>query len=204
MTTPNPIPNPRVADHPIADIFLSRWSPRAFDETTITRDELLAILEAARWAPSGGNVQPWRFIYAIRGDEAWPGLLGSLVPANQAWAKNAAALIAIASAAEHLFPGQTEPKPNTSHAFDAGAAWGYLALQATLSGWHVHAMGGFDKEALARVVSLPDKHVLHAVVAIGKRGDPAMLPENARARETPSLRKPIAENVHHGTFPAAR
>lgn len=202
MTTP--IQNPRVADHPIAEQFLSRWSPRAFDDTAITRDELLSLLEAARWAPSGGNVQPWRFIYALRDDEAWPQLLGSLVPSNQVWAKNAAALVAIASAAEYTWPGQAEPKPNASHAFDAGAAWGYLALQATLSGWSAHAMGGFDKDALAKAVGLPDKHALHAVVAIGRRGDPAALPENLRARESPNARRPLAENVHHGAFPAAK
>jgi len=193
-----------VADHPVEEIFLSRWSPRAFEETPISEDELLSLLEASRWAPSGGNVQPWRFVYAIRGDAFWPKLLDSLVPSNRVWASHAAALIAVTSNTQFLRPGATEPSTTPSHAFDAGAAWGYLALQATLAGWAAHAMGGFEKEVAAAAIELPANHVIHAMVAIGKRGDPQSLPEPLRGRETPTPRKPLAETTFHGTFPPSK
>lgn len=97
--------------------------------------------------------------------------------------------------------GPSEVRPSPSHAFDAGAAWGYLALQAMLSGWAAHAMGGFDKGAAEAAIHLPPDHAIHAIVAIGKRGDPNDLPENLRPRETPNQRRSLAETAHHGAFP---
>lgn len=202
--TKNPTHGARVAEHPIDDMFVSRWSPRAFDPSPLSNDDLLTILEAARWAPSGGNVQPWRFVYALRGDDFWPALLGSLVPSNQVWAQKAAALVAVTSTTVYFRPNATDPTPNPSHAFDAGAAWGYLALQAMRSGFAAHAMGGFDAAAAATAIELPPSHVVHAIVAIGKRGDPQDLPEALRARETPNPRKPLSETTFHGRFPSSK
>lgn len=192
--------NTRKADHPVSDIFPSRWSPRAFTEETISENELLTILEAARWAPSAFNAQPWRFIYTLRGDAAWDAILGALLPFNQTWAKTASALVIVASETKMVPPGKTEAVDNGTHTFDAGAAWGYLALQAHISGFAAHAMAGFDKDAMAKAVNLPENHVLHASVAIGKQGDASLLPEALQAREVPSPRHPVGQIAFHGGF----
>jgi nitroreductase len=203
MNASVPIVPARVADSPIDDVFLARWSPRAFDDTPITEDQLMSLLEAARWAPSGLNVQPWRFVYALRGDAHWAPLVASLWPGNQAWAPKAAALVAITTHTLFTPPGAPAPVANPSHAFDAGSAWAHLALQATMSGWNVHAMGGFDAAAAGAAINLPKDHALHAIVAIGKRGGAEQLPEALKAREMPSPRRPLVESVFHGAYPAA-
>jgi nitroreductase len=190
----------RVADHPINDAFLGRWSPRAFSDATITEQELHGLLEAARWAPSAFNAQPWRFVYTLRGDQAWDGILGALMPFNQTWAEKASALVILASDTKFTAPGKTEASDNGSHAFDAGAAWAYLALQAHMAGWAAHAMAGFDKAAMATAISLPEHHVLHAAIAIGKPGNIADLPEALQAREVPSPRHPVTATAVHGAF----
>ncbi|SIP91754.1 Nitroreductase [Rhizobium sp. RU35A] len=192
--------NTRKADHPVAEVFTGRWSPRAFTDATISEQELLGLLEAARWAPSAFNAQPWRFIYALRGDAVWQPILGALLPFNQSWAEKASALVIVASATRFTAPGKTEPSDNGSHTFDAGTAWGYLALQAHMAGWASHAMAGFDKQAMAKAVNLPEGHVLHAAVAIGKQGDASLLPEALQAREVASPRLPLSETVVHGVF----
>jgi nitroreductase len=194
-------PPPRIAEHEIHPVFLDRWSPRAFSDAEITETELLAILEAARWAPSSYNGQPWRFVYALRGGEGWDALLGSLLPFNAAWAAKASALLLVTSYTFIVPPGATEPAPNHAHSLDTGAAWGYLALAATLAGWHTHAMGGFDRAKAAEAVGLPADHVSHAVVALGKQGDPSTLPDVLKAREHPTPRKPLAETAFKGKFP---
>jgi nitroreductase len=194
--------NTRTADHPVADVFPARWSPRAFTDATMSEDTLLGLLEAARWAPSAFNAQPWRFIYALRGDAGWQPILDAIMPFNQSWAKNASALVILASATKFTAPGKTEASDNGSHAFDAGTAWGYLALQAHMSGYAAHAMAGFDKVAMAKAVNLPEDHVLHAAIAIGTQGDASLLPETLQAREVPSPRHPVGALSVHGAFKA--
>ncbi len=194
---------PRTPDHPIDPLFTDRWSPRAFAGTEIAEPELLSLLEAARWSPSAYNAQPWRFVYARRGTAAWAPIFGTLVEFNQGWARSAAALVVVASAEQAVFPGADAPAPNASHAFDAGAAWAGIAFQATLSGWSAHAMAGFDADALKAAVGLPDGHAIHAVVAIGKRGDKSVLPDYLQAMEQPSGRKPLGELAFEGRFDAA-
>ena len=188
----------RIADHPIDPQFLGRWSPRAFDGSVVTEADMLTLLEAARWAPSSNNVQPWRLVWALRGDAGFDAIAATLVPFNHAWAHKAAGFVVVAS--KTTVPRDGEEKPNPSHAFDAGAAWAHLALQAHLSGLFAHAMGGFDAAALASAIALPFNHMIHAVVAIGRQGDPATLPDNLRARETPNGRMPLTETTHRGTF----
>jgi predicted ester cyclase len=128
----------RVAGSSIHEAFLARWSPCAFDNTPITEEQLMGLLEAARWAPSGLNVQLWRFIYAMRGDAFWAPLVASLWPGNHVWAPEAAALVAVTTHTLFTPPGAPAPMANPSHAFDAGSAWAHLALQATMSGWSAH------------------------------------------------------------------
>lgn len=188
----------RTPDHPVDPQFLTRWSPRAFAPEAMSEADVLTVLEAARWAPSASNLQPWRFAYGLRGDAGFVAMVSALAAGNRLWAEKAAALVVVASA-------QTVPKdgaevPNRTHAFDAGAAWAQMALQAHLSGWVAHAMGGFDHDILRAAIAVPEGFALHCVVALGRHGDPADLPEALRAREVFSARRPIAELAKRGGF----
>lgn len=192
--------NARVADHPIDPLFLNRWSPRAFSGEAMPQAELLTLLEAARWAPSSSNIQPWRFVYARRDTPHWERLFGLLNPFNQAWAQSASALVIVISKTSSTAPGSTEARPNRTHGFDAGAAWASLALQATLSGWQAHGMAGIHYDQAPDALGLPEGYEVHAAVAIGRPGDPATLPEALRARETPSTREPLGKLAFEGRF----
>ncbi len=191
----------RASEHAVAPIFLDRWSSRAFASEAIPDDALFALFEAARWAPSAFNSQPWRFVYAKRGAPAWPKLLSLLVPYNQAWAGEAAALVFVVSQATFTPPGKSAPTVSRSASFDTGAAWASLALQAHLNGWVAHAMGGFDDEAARVALNVPADHRIEAAVAIGRRGEKGTLDERYHAGETPNGRRPIAEAVFEGAFP---
>lgn len=193
-----PTPNTRHADHPVHPQFLARWSPRAFDGQPLTEAQMLSLLEAARWAPSASNNQPWRFVWALPGDAGFDAIAASLAPSNYVWAHRAGGLIVVAS--RTTVPRDGEERPNGFHAFDAGAAWAQLALQAHLNGLAAHGMGGFDAAKLAPAIALPPHHTLHAVVAVGRQGDPATLPEALRAREMPNGRVPLTDLAHRGSF----
>ncbi len=190
----------RTPDHAIDPLFSDRWSPRAFTGEELPLETLLGLLEAARWAPSAMNVQPWRFVYARRGTPAFARFLETLAPANQAWASRAAALVALLSHELMALPGKDGLVPSASHSFDAGAAWAQLALQAQLWGWSTHAMGGFDREKAHAALAIPASWRVEVFVAIGRRGDPSTLPDWAKAREKPTERRPLAELVREGTF----
>lgn len=193
-----PVTNIRVADHPVDPQFLGRWSPRAFSTEAVSEAQVLTLLEAARWAPSASNNQPWRFVWALRGEAAFDAIADSLVPFNKGWADKAAALIVVAS--RNVVDKDGGVTANGFHAFDAGTAWGHLALQAHLDGLAAHAMGGFDHAKTAAAIGLPEHHVLHAVVAVGYRGDAASLPEGLQSREAPSPRLALAEIAKRGSF----
>ncbi len=195
-----PVTNIRVADHPVDPQFVGRWSPRAFADKAVSEAQVLALLEAARWAPSASNNQPWRFVWALRGEAGFEAIADSLVPFNKAWAEKAGALIVVAS--RTVVDKDGAKQANGFHAFDAGTAWGHLALQAHLDGLSAHAMGGFDHAKTAAAIDLPEDHVLHAVVAVGYRGDAANLPEMLQSREAPSPRVPLAEIAKRGSFTA--
>ena len=190
----------RTAEHPIQAQFTERWSPRAFTGEALPLATLQSLFEAARWAPSAFNAQPWRFVYGLAGTPAFATLFDTLAPANQAWAHRAGALVAVISATQFTAAGKTEPQALGSHAFDAGAAWALLALQAQALGWHTHAMGGFDRDRLRTALGVPETHALQAMVAIGRLGDAATLPEALRAREVPSPRRPQTEWAAEGRF----
>ncbi|NKF21728.1 nitroreductase family protein [Solimonas marina] len=192
--------NHRSADHPIDLVFLERWSPRAFAPDAITQDELMTLFEAARWAPSSYNSQPWRFVYARRDTPHWARLLGVLNEFNQSWAQHAAAIAVIASKKTMALPGKSDEVPSHSHSFDAGAAWASLALQAAKLGWQAHGMVGIDFARAASELKIPDSYRIEAAFAIGKPGDKSQLPEALQARETPSPREPLAKTVFEGVF----
>lgn len=187
---------PRVSEHDIASFFLERWSPRAFTDETIAGEELMPFFEAARWAPSSMNAQPWRFIYVLRDGENWQGVLDSLSNTNRSWAFRAAALVAFVSQDWLDFGDGRVPSP--THSFDTGAAWMSFALQAFLSGWHTHGMAGFDHEKLRDVLGVPDGFRINAVAATGRMGDSAMLTDRLRSREIPADRAPLEELVFKG------
>lgn len=164
----------------------------------MTEAQVLRLLEAARWAPSAANHQPWRFVWALRQDAEFAAILGALTAGNRTWAAHAAALIVVASRDGVLRDGAEVP--NRWAAFDSGAAWMSLALQAQDMGLAAHGMGGFDAADLARVVGLPAGHSLQAVVAVGERGPVEALPEDLRAREEPNGRRPLPESAFRGRF----
>ena len=142
----------RKADHPIDAMFIERWSPRAFTNEEIDEKTLLSFFEAARWAPSASNRQPWRFVYALRGTAEWNKLFPILNDFNQGWAKSASALVIILSKTHFQAPGASEAKLSYSHSFDTGAAWGALALQAQLSGYQAHGMTGLHMDKAKEIL----------------------------------------------------
>jgi len=184
----------RTTDTKLAPIFLDRWSPRAFDGSAMPQADLDTILDAARFAPSASNYQPWRFLYAHRGDANWERFLSHLVPFNQDWAKTASVLLYVLS---ETMMGE---RPSYTHSFDAGAAWGMLAIQATMLGYHTHGMAGVDYPGAAASLKVPERFRVECAIAIGRLGDPATLPEALQAREFPSDRKPLAEIAYAGDF----
>lgn len=191
----------RTPDHPIDPIFLDRWSPRAYDATSMPAAGLLTILEAARWAPSAFNVQPWRFLYSQRGDADWENYLRLLDPFNETWAQHASALVFVLSDTVMSGDGGRPAKKSRKHSFDAGAAWAQLALQATSLGYQAHAMAGINFEQSYEALAVPERYRVEIAVAIGKRGDPSMLPEELEGREQPSQRLPVGEIAFAGSFP---
>jgi nitroreductase len=195
--------NARVADHPIDTLFLQRWSPRAFTGEAIPEAELLSLFEAARWAPSAYNSQPWRFLYARRDTPHWERFFGLLAPFNQSWANRAAALVVLVSNPEFQPPGADKPVILRSASVDAGAAWASLALQATHSGWRAHGLAGFDVERAAVELNVPANHRVEIAIAIGRLGDKSILPEALQAREQPSGRRKVEEFAFEGGFAAS-
>ena len=189
----------RRADFPVAVQFLDRWSPRAFTEEPMTQADLMGVLEAARWAPSSSNVQPWRFAYSLRGDEHWAGYVSVLNENNQRWARRAAALVVLLSSRFVVAPNG-EASVSRTHAFDTGCAWGFLALQAHLSGWAAHAMAGFEAERARALIGVPMSYTIEAVVALGRQGTVDVLPMGLQPRELPSQRRPLVDSVFAGKF----
>lgn len=192
--------NHRTADHAIDPLFLERWSPRAFDGTALSEEEVLQLLEAARWAPSAYNMQPWRFVYARRGTPGWEGLLGLLVSFNAVWVAEAGALLLIASDTLMQPAGAEETKPSYSHSFDAGAGWASLALQATRMGLQAHAMVGFDIPRAQSELRIPERYRIEAMIAVGRPGDKSILPERLQEREHPSSRQPVDHFAFEGSW----
>ena len=209
MTAPDPTlvslisqAGERATATPVSSLFLTRWSSRAMTGEPIPDDVLFALFEAARYAPSSYNSQPWRFAYAKKGTEAFPRFCDFLNESNQGWAKEASALVLIASKDKFTPPGQSAEIVSASASFDAGAAWASLAFQAALLGWTTRAMAGFDKDRARIGTGAPEGLKLEAMIAIGKRGDAARLPPDKQPLEKPNARKAIAEIVFAGAFPA--
>ena len=181
---------------PIHDLIASRWSPRAFSNRDVSPEQIMSLLEAARWAPSSYNEQPWRFIVAAKSDpENYAKLLGSLMEFNQVWARSAPVLILTLAKKTLTRNGA----PNYYALHDAGMALGHLAIQATAMGLSLHIMGGYDHAAARAAFQIPDDYELGAAVAVGYAGDAATLPAQLRQAElAPRARKPLTELVLAG------
>ena len=186
----------RKPEYPIDKRFLDRWSPRAFAAEPLSDADLFPLFEAAKWAPSSFNAQPWRFLYAHRDTENWRLFLALLVEGNQSWAKNAAVLVVIIS----RMTFERDNEPSRTHTLDAGAAWGYLTLQGAMRGLAVHGMEGFDYDRARRDLQVPDDYEVHAMAAIGRPGRKSDLPPNLQEREKPNDRKKLAEIICEGKF----
>lgn len=191
----------RRTENPVDPLFLERWSPRAFDESEIDEKDLMTIFDAARWAPSSFNLQPWRFVYALRGDADWERFLNILLPFNAAWARRASVLLFVLS--DRLGPAKEgeEPQETHTHSFDAGAAWATLALQAHKLGYHSHGMAGLDFDRARQELQVPDRYRIEAGVVIGRKGDKSVLPEMLQEREAPNGRHPVDHFAFRGRFP---
>jgi nitroreductase len=189
----------RKPDHPVAPEFPARWSPRSFTDRAVNEAEVMSLLEAARWAPSASNLQPWRLVWALSGEGGFVAIRDTLTGNNPVWAGKAGALLVVASK-DTVTNREGAEVANRTAGFDTGAAWMSLALQAQAMGLFAHAMGGFDKDKLSAAVALPEGHTLHCVVAVGEQGPAEALPEDLRAREKPSGRKPVDEIAVHGRF----
>jgi len=179
----------RKAEYPVDDIFINRWSPRAMSGDPVSKDELMSLIEAARWAPSSFNNQSWRFLYSLKGSDTWDTYFNLLLEGNQTWVKNAGALVVILSKTTFDYNG----KPSKTHAFDSGAAWQNFALQGSINSLVIHGMQGFDYDRAKSELQIPDEYEVQAMAAIGKPGDPDDLPEALREKDIPSGRKNVSE-----------
>lgn len=187
-----------VTDYPVHELISRRWSPRAIEPRTVPAEALRSLLEAARWAPSSYNEQPWSFIVARREDEAeFQAMLGCLVDVNQAWARDAGALIL--TVARSGFSHNDKPNRHAFH--DIGLAAGNLSLQATALGLVVHQMGGIRPDKAREVYEIPDGFEVVTGIAIGYPGKAEQLPEQFREAESaPRQRKPQDEIVFRGSW----
>ncbi len=189
--------NPAASDHPVHDLIRHRWSPRAFADKPVPREVLRSLFEAARWAPSSNNEQPWAFLVATKDDPAYPTLLSTLVEFNQLWAKNAPVLAIAVSKLSFARNGH----PNRNAFYDTGAAVAHLTTEASTRGLFVHQMAGFDPQKAKELFSIPADWEAIAAFVIGYPGDPQSLPETLRDRElAPRSRKPLSEFVMSGAW----
>ena len=185
-------------DYPIHELLQKRWSPRAFADTPVEPDKLKRLLEAARWAPSSNNEQPWHYIVATKDEpEEFGRLLACLVEKNQSWAK--AAPVLMLSVASTVFARNGKPNRHALH--DVGQAVADLTMQATSLGLFVHQMAGFSVEKARETYGIPETAEPVAAMAVGYLGDPNVLPPDLREREMAlSGRKPIGEFVFSGVW----
>lgn len=189
---------PAQTDYPVHELIRNRWSPRAFADKPVPLDVLRSLFEAARWAASSFNEQPWAYLVATRDDkENFAKLLSVLVEFNASWAKSATVL-AIAVAKPNFSKDNT---PNRNAQYDVGAATALLSLEATARGLFVHQMAGFDAGKARQVFGIPAGWEPLAAMAIGYPGDPNSLPKPLHDRElAPRTRKPLSEFVMTGRW----
>ncbi len=180
-------PNDRVAEVEVDSMFTDRWSPRAFASDPLPEHQIKTLFEAARWAPSCFNEQPWLFVYATEPEQRRK-LASVLVEKNQRWAAKCPLLMFVLARRQFREGG----RENRHAPFDAGSAWMSLALQARRLGLYAHAMAGFSiKKAYEALGVSEEKYLVMAAIAVGRKGDADQLPDDLRAMESPNDRMPL-------------
>lgn len=196
----NILKKPAVTQEPILDVIANRWSPRAFNgNKTVSRADIVSLLEAARWAPSCFGDEPWRFIVWDKNKDAasWESALDCIVPGNQAWAKDAPVFVLVC--ADTLF--SHNQKPNRWGGYDTGAAAVSLSLQATSLGLITHQMGGFDGDKARAAFTIPEQFQMMSMIAVGYAADANNLSEELKEREqAPRKRHALGELFYDGVW----
>jgi nitroreductase len=195
MQDPEIIKKPNL-DYSIHPLIASRWSPRAYDTKSIEPEKLQRIFEAARWTASSSNIQPWYFMVGLKGDEVYEKIYDSLVEFNKLWAINAPVLVlAIAKTTN------TNGEENKSYAYDLGQSVAILSLQAMAEGIYTHQMGGFDADAVVRLLEIPSDYKVLVAFTLGYRGDAGILHPNLLNIElSPRIRRSAGDSVFTGSF----
>jgi nitroreductase len=193
--------NPATVDHPVHDLIRKRWSPRAFSNQSVPERVLSSLFEAARWAPSCFNEQPWDFIIANKDDsDAFSKMLGCLTERNQAWAKEAGVLIIAVAKIDFDHNGA----PNRHAHYDTGQAVAGLTVQATALGIQLHQMAGFSPDQARKIYAIPQGHEPLTAIALGYPGDPEALPDQLRKMELADRkRKSVSQFVFSGRWKEA-
>ena len=192
----------RKPDHPVNPIFIRRWSARSFTGETMPHEDLLTMFEAARWAHSSSNRQPWRFSYALRGDANFDQFVKFLDDGNQEWAHRAAAIVIVLSAKFTVPADGSAPRPIGTHSLDAGCAVQSFTLQAAMLNYIAHPMAGIERDRIVTGLGVDqERYKIECGIAIGRFGAPEQLSEKNRAQEEKrSQRKPLNETVFKGMF----
>ncbi len=186
---------PAVTTLPLADVIRRRWSSVALSDATLDQQTIDTLFEAARWAPSCYNDQPWRFVYAEKGDVNRAALESLLMEGN-AWAKQAGLLV-IGFARKNLTRNE---KPNAFHFYDLGCATGFLVLQATAMGLASHQMAGYAMDKANAALGVPDTYAPGAMIAIGHQGESSLLNDAAKQRETSPRQRNAREAIAFTTW----
>jgi len=198
---PYDIKNERKTEHSVDKIFIERWSSRSLS-SDVSEKEFMSLLEAAKWAPSSSNGQPWRFIYAKNGSKYWNIFYEFLNDFNKIWCKNAGYLLVLLSRKKFEPDEDGKEEINRNHSFDSGSAWLSLALQARMKGLIAHAMAGFDLKKVREALKIPETYNIECMIAVGKQGEvEKSLPERMQKSEKPNARKTIKEISSEGIFP---
>jgi nitroreductase len=191
-------PRKAITSVPIHDLLARRWSPRAYDKARpVTREQLVTIMEAGRWAPSCNGDEPWRYLVwdRTRNPEGWQKAFDCLSESNKKWVQNVPLLML--SCAGSLFGHSGKPNRWTQH--DTGAASVCMALQAEALGLVIHQMGGYDAEKVRAAFAIPAEYTPMAMIAVGYQAEPDILDEETKAKELrPRVRKPLAERFYEG------
>jgi nitroreductase len=194
---------PAITQVPVHEIIANRWSGRAYDNSKlVTNEQALALLEAARWAPSCYGDQPWRFVVWNKADDAagWQAAFDTLSPGNQGWVKDAPLLVL--ACADSLF--NHNGQPNRWAQYDTGAAVQNLCLQAEALGMMAHQMGGFDADKARALAGVPERFALMAMVSVGYPADPVVFSAEVAERENaPRKRRPLGELFFNGQWDRA-
>lgn len=189
--------NPAKNNFPIYPLIRSRWSPRAFSDRPVEKEKLQSLFEAARWAPSSMNEQPWRFIVGQKGDKTWQKIHDALVEFNQNWAVNAPVLIVNLGKRTFTYKG----RENVHYMYDTGQAVAFLVIEAVNQGLVAHQMGGFHAEKLVEFLDIPEDFKPISVTAVGYQGDPETLPADLHKSEFREReRRHLEEQVFSAKF----